>query len=185
MWGTEEEGDAISPLIPGTSASKSAVMVPIISSDRLIGRIDLENFEREHAYGAAELRLLTTIAGSLGTALENARLFDETQRLLEETRQRNDELAILNSIQQGLASELDFQAIVDLVGDNLRQIFNVKDIGIAWYEEKTNLLHPLYFYEHGQRITIESWSPTAGGIFETLLKTRQPVVFNEPADYKN
>ena len=84
----------------------------------------LENFEREDAYGEAEIRLLTTIAGSLGTALENARLFDETQSLLQETTQRNNELAIINSIQQGLASRLDFQGIVDLVGDSLRQVFN-------------------------------------------------------------
>jgi hypothetical protein len=43
-------------------------------------------------------------------ALENARLFDETQR-------RNAELAVINSIQAGIASKLDFQAIIDLVGD--------------------------------------------------------------------
>ena len=183
VWGTEEEGDAISPLIPGTSASKSGVMVPIISSDRLIGRIDLENFDQEHAYGAAELRLLTTVAGTLGAALENAHLFEETQRLLEETRQRNGELAILNSIQQGLAAELDFQAIVDLVGDNLRQIFNVNDIGIAWHDEKANLMHQLYTYEHGKRLIINPVPPLKGGLFETLATQRQPIVYNSPADH--
>ena len=48
----------------------------------------------------------------MGVALENARLFDETQRLLKETEQRAAELAIINSMQQGVAAELDFQAIV-------------------------------------------------------------------------
>ncbi len=95
-------------------------MVPIISWDHVIGQIDVENYERENAYGESELRLLTTIAGSLGVALQNACLFDETQRLLKETEQRNAELAVINSIQQGLAAELNFQAIVDLVGDKLR-----------------------------------------------------------------
>ncbi len=37
------------------------------------------------AFGEAEVRLLTTISATLGAALENARLFDETQRLLKET----------------------------------------------------------------------------------------------------
>ena len=45
----------------------------------------------------------STVAASMGVALENARLFDETQRLLKETEQRNAELAVINSIQQGIA----------------------------------------------------------------------------------
>ena len=49
------------------------------------------------------MRLLSTVAASIGVALENARLFDETQRLLKETEQRNAELAVINSIQQGMA----------------------------------------------------------------------------------
>ena len=97
--------------------------VPIIGSDRVIGGITVESFEREYAFGDSDVRLLTTIASSMGVALENARLFDETQRLLKETEQRAAELAVINSIQQGMAAELDFQAIVDLVGDKLREVF--------------------------------------------------------------
>ena len=171
------------PLFRAQTMSKSAVYVPIISGDRVLGDISLDNFERENAYGEAEVRLLTTIAGSLGTALENARLFNETQRLLEETRQRNSELAILNSIQQGLASRLDFQSIVDLVGDKLRQVFNVNDIGIDWFDEKNTLLYSLYVYEHGKRLVLEPTFPKPGGIFETLVKQRQPIVFKTPADH--
>ncbi|HEU4744255.1 MAG TPA: GAF domain-containing protein, partial [Anaerolineales bacterium] len=93
------------PIHPGTDQSKSAVYIPIISSDLVLGFITIENYERENAFSEPELRLLTTIAASLGNALENARLFDETQRLLNETEQRNAELAIINSVQQGLASK--------------------------------------------------------------------------------
>src|SRR5262249_33964507 len=74
--------------LPGTDQSKSTISVPIISGDRVLGIIGLDNLERENAYGESELRLLTTIAGSLGTALENARLFDETQRLFKAEQQR-------------------------------------------------------------------------------------------------
>ena len=38
------------------------------------------------------MRLLETLANSMSVALENARLFDETKRLLKETEQRNAEL---------------------------------------------------------------------------------------------
>ena len=56
------------------------------------------------------MRLLRTVASGMGVAIENARLFAETQRLLKETEQRAAELAVINSIQQGIAAELDFQA---------------------------------------------------------------------------
>ncbi|HXU56253.1 MAG TPA: GAF domain-containing protein, partial [Casimicrobiaceae bacterium] len=164
--------------LPGTDSSKSLIAVPIISSDRVLGTIVIENYEREHAYGDSEVRLLGTIAASLGTALENARLFDETQRLLKETEQRNAELAIINSIQQGLAAELDFQAIVDLVGDKLREVFATPDLGINWYDEKAHLLHYLYAYEHGKRLSITPRQPVRDGLFETMMRTRQPQVVN-------
>ncbi len=180
VWNTAEEGDAITPSLPGTDTSKSGVSVPIISADRVLGAIQMENYEREHAYGEAELRLLTTIAASLGSSLENARLFDETQRLLKETEQRNAELSVINSVQQGLAAELNFQAIIDLVGDKLRQVLNTDDIGIRWYDPQANLIHYLYEFEHGQRLSIPSAPPRAGSLSK-MMENRQPVILNTRA----
>ena len=106
-----------------------------MGSDRALGTVVIENYEREHAFGESDVRLLTTVAASMGVALENARLFDETQRLLKETEQRAAELAVINSIQQGVAAELDFQAIVDLIGDKLREVLRTGDIGIRWFDD--------------------------------------------------
>ena len=65
---------------------------------------------------------------------------------------RNAELAVINSIQQAVGAELDFQAIVDLVGDKLREVFATGDIGIRWWDENTELWHGLYDFEHGVRL---------------------------------
>ncbi len=59
----------------------------------------------------SDVRLLQTLAGSMGIALENARLFGETQRLLKETEQRAAELAFLNSISEAMSRTLDLKAI--------------------------------------------------------------------------
>ena len=69
--------------VPGTDQSKSIMYVPIIGSDQILGSIVTENYEIENAFTDADTRLLTTVASSMGVALENARLFDETQRLLK------------------------------------------------------------------------------------------------------
>ena len=103
--------------VDGTRPSLATAIVPIFAVDRYIGAIVLEDHERENAFGESEVRLVGTIAASMGVALENARLFDETQRLLKETEARNAELAVINSIQQAVGAELDFQAIATGVGE--------------------------------------------------------------------
>src|ERR1700687_1257547 len=164
--------------IPGTDSGDSCVFVPILGSDRVLGLILIEDFGRENAYGEAELRLLTTVAASMGVALENARLFDETQRLLKETEQRAAELAVINRIQEGMATELNFQAIVDLVGDKLREVLKSDDIGIRWHDPKTNLIHYLYEFEHGKRLHTDPMPPRPGGPWEQMVQTRRAVVYN-------
>ena len=57
---------------------KSIVFVPLLVGGEAIGVISLQNLDREHAFSDADVRLLTTLAGSLTVALENARLFEET-----------------------------------------------------------------------------------------------------------
>jgi hypothetical protein len=94
---------------------------------------------------------LSTVAASMGVALENARLFDETQRLLTETEQRAAELAIINSVQEGLAAQLNFQAIIDLVGDKIRAIFGTGDMSIALLDRRSNVVAMPYYVEHGER----------------------------------
>ncbi|MGZ9220926.1 MAG: GAF domain-containing protein, partial [Anaerolineales bacterium] len=168
------------PTVPGTDAARSLISIPIFSSDRVLGGIQIENHERENAFGESEIRLLTTIAASLGTALENARLFDETQRLLKETEESNAELAIITSVQQGLASKLDMQAIYDLVGDKIRQIFDAQVVFISTFDRQTNLNHLKYAIERSKRISVPPL-PIRERLQRYLDETHQSVVINRDA----
>jgi len=169
-------------VIPGTDEPLSVAYVPVIGSDRVLGLVQLEDHAREHAFGESELRLLTTVAASMGVALENARLFDETQRLLKETEQRNAELAVINSIQQGVGAELNFQAIVDLVGDKLREVFATGDIIITWRDEAAQLRRLLYSYEHGVRLIHDPVPDPMTRPLDKALLQRRPVVVRNLAD---
>src|SRR5205823_9077505 len=126
-------------------------------------------------------RLLQTLANSMSVALENARLFDETQRLFKAEQQRAAELAVINSIQQGMAEKLDFQAIIDLVGDKLREVFHTGDIGIRWHDSKADLIHYLYQYEHVERLYPPPLPPKAN--FLKVAQTRRPIVINNLTEY--
>ncbi|MCC7189030.1 MAG: GAF domain-containing protein [Anaerolineales bacterium] len=160
--------------VPEDEMPKSVLSVPL-SVSSLYGAISLQNLDIENAFSDSDVRLLETLANSLSVALQNAQSFKAEQ-------ERVAELQIINSIQQGLAAELDFQAIVDLVGDKLREVFKTPNFEIRWYDEKTKLLHFLYNYEHGERLSIPPMNPPAGGVFDTLQKTRKPYVFNSVAE---
>ena len=107
----------------------------MLAGERMLGAVHLENHERDHAFGRGRAAPARDHRRSMSVALENARLFAETQRLLKETEQRNAELAVINSIQQGMAAQLDFQAIVDLVGDKLREVFDSRRHRHRWRDE--------------------------------------------------
>ena len=131
-------------------------------------RLSLRRRRRPHGrFKAADRDRLAALArraaAALGAALENARLFDETQRLLKETEQRNAELAVINGIQHGSRAALDFQAIVDLVGDKLREVFATGDLCICWCDEAT---------EHGCSST--STSTASGCTSLTPIKPERP-----------
>ncbi len=86
--------------------------------------ISLQDMGREDAFGESDVNLLETLSGAMGVALENARLFDETQRLLKVSEQRAAELASINTVSQALVAESDLDRMIQLVGDELLEIFN-------------------------------------------------------------
>src|SRR5581483_8217377 len=129
----------------------------------------------------ADVQILTSVAASLGVALENARLFDQTQRLLKETEQRNAELAVINSIQQGVAAELDFHKIVELVGGKLREVLKTNEIGVRWLDHANRSIRYLYEYEHGVRLSIPDDAASAER-WARLVTRRPPRIMNTRAE---
>jgi signal transduction histidine kinase/DNA-binding NarL/FixJ family response regulator len=135
---------------------KSAVFVPMMVGDVVKGSISLQNMDREDAFTDADIRLLSTISNSMSVALENARLFDETSRLLKETEQRTAELAVINSVQEGLSKELDLQGIYNLVGDRVQKLFNAQAVIIATLELETDSEHFNYVFENNELVQLDS-----------------------------
>ncbi len=129
----------------------------------MLGAIALENYERENAYGESEVRLLSTVAASMGVALENARLFDETQRLLQGKRAARRRARDHQQRAGGARRQLDFQAIIDLVGDKIAEIFTTGDMSIALLDttRSTTCAMP-YCLEHGERFPVEPFPLDAG-----------------------
>lgn len=158
IW-TEITGE-VPTIVPGTDWTKSALYVPMIVGDVVRGYVSLQNVDRENAFSDSDVRMLSTLAKSMSIGLENARLFNETE-------QRNAELAVINSIQQGLVAEMDMQGIYDLVGDRIRELFDSQVTTIEYFDTGSGYMHTKYLYEDGER-----YFPDA----EPINLTRQNII---------
>ena len=129
-------------------APKSVLFVPLLAGGQR-DRRDLAPERRPRARVHGDRRAAAvTLAGSLSVALENA-------RLVHETRQRNAELALINSVQEAIAGELDQQAIYDLVGDRVQEVFDAQVVVISMLDEASGLLVSPYLIERGERLEID------------------------------
>ncbi len=156
--------------VPGTDLPKSVLFVPLVIGDSVRGYVSLQNLDRENAFPESDVRLLSTLANSMSVALENARLFNETE-------QRNAELAVINSVQQGLVAEMDMQGIYDLVGERIRELFDAQVVVIATVDIEQSVEFFQYEYEDGQRI--ESDPRSLDNFRQKLIEKKELLAFNE------
>jgi signal transduction histidine kinase/CheY-like chemotaxis protein len=158
-------------------AAKSLVLVPMMAGGEVTGVISLQNLDQEHAFSDSDINLLTTLVNSMSVALKSARLFDETTRLLKETEQRTGELAVINSVQEGLVREMDVQAIYDLVGNRICELFDTHTVIIRTLEVDSGMEQWRFAIERGERYTNERrpmiWAN------KKLIASREPLLINK------
>jgi len=165
-------GEAHVP-VPGTRLPKSMIFVPLIVGDVVQGCVSLQNLDRENAFTDSDIRLVNTLTNSMSFALENARLFNETARLLKTTESRAAELETVNQISKALVSQLKFDSLVQLVGEKMRETFNADIVFLALHDRESNMIHFPYYYgdSSGSR-------PFGNGITENIILSKEPLLVN-------
>ena len=67
-------------LVGDLEPPRSIIVVPLLAGDRAIGAMSVQSY-KSHAYTREHLELLATIAGLAASAVENARLYQQTLQL--------------------------------------------------------------------------------------------------------
>ena len=114
------------------------------------------------------------VSNSLSVALENARLFDETNRLLGEAKQRANELTTVNSISQALASQLNLDQLIKLVGEQLKDLFKANIVYLAILDQKTKTIN--FPYQYGDNMAPMKLGE---GLTSKIILTGQPILINK------
>ncbi len=176
VFGTVQEALEQGAFLQG-EATQSYLGVPIIVADSVIGVISVQDL-RQNLFTEADVRLLTTLAANMGVAIENARLFQETRRLLRETRQRAAELATVNRISQALAEELELDALIDLVGEQMRRTFDAQIVYVALYDRHAGMIHFPYDFDSGRRLVGDSLV-FGQGLTSKIIAQGEPLLINQ------
>jgi PAS domain S-box-containing protein len=153
----------------------SIIYVPLFSGAQVIGAMSVQSYE-PNAYDEGDLTLLIGIASHVAVAMENARLFAQTQ-------ERAAELTTINEMSRIASSQLSLSALTKTVGEQLERTFQASGVYIALYEKEHERIIFPYFLEtdDGQRklLDIAPRPLDAPGVTGRIIKTRQPILVSQ------
>ena len=156
---------------------RAVVGLPLSSGSRVFGVMVIgHDSESEACFGEDEVLLLERLAHLASIGIENARLFEETQRLFRAEQRRAAELAIIVSVSEALEQNVDVSALSRIVGDKIIEIFRADAAAILLLDAQTNLIYPLYEFDEGQYFENVQPFPLGTGLTSWILSARQPLL---------
>ena len=106
--------------------TRSELSLPIKAKGRVIGVLDVQS-DRAFAFDQADVSVLQSLANQAGVAIENARLFQETNA-------RAAELAVLNELGQALTARLSVDEVLDEAYRQVARLIDTTNFYIALYD---------------------------------------------------
>jgi GAF domain-containing protein len=142
--------------------------VPLTSEGRTLGVLVVQSYTEAVRYTEEDKELLTFVGQHVASALRRTRLLDET-------RQRAAELSIVNSVGHALSGQLDLPALIELVGEKMRETFDADFVYVALHDPATDTIEFPFYSELGRRVAT---SPIAfgEGLTSRILESRAPLL---------
>ena len=150
------------------SAPSSALSLAFQAGQNSWATLQVVDETEQRAWSQDEQLLVKQVADQLSLALENARLFQETQA-------RAEELSVLNEMGRELSAKLDPVAIAEVVYRFTSRLMDTSNFFFALYDEKSEeKSYPLAF-EEGQRILLSPSKLGNGGFSDYIIRNKRIV----------
>lgn len=156
---------------------KAMLVVPLLSGGNLLGNIAIERRAEQGRFRVGEIELAQTIANQTAIAIQNARLYDETQRLLTETRQRSAELSALFDLGVSASQLLEQSRLIDTTLENVRKLLQVEAVALVLTTESNELVAEAI--EDGRRLEPFKIPRTGNSFSEYVINSGQPLLIGD------
>ncbi|MCC7446064.1 MAG: GAF domain-containing protein [Anaerolineae bacterium] len=113
-------------------ATDSVIAVPLVIMDQVIGVLEAIN-KIDGQFAPDDMEYLENLAAAAAVAIENARLFEQTQR-------RVGELSTLLEASAAASSTLEIGSVLELITRRLAEVLHVARCSIATWERSGNQL---------------------------------------------
>jgi len=124
---------------PGHPQMHSFLGVPIAAYGRPLGHIFLADKENAAEFSEEDQRLIEMLAAHAAAAIENARLHREVLDSQAELTQRNEELALINSMASAVGSSMDLDDLMEGMLERVIGLFEAAAGEIFLREEGENV----------------------------------------------
>lgn len=162
---TETLSDTAKQLLIKRSV-KAVLIVPLIAGGQLLGYLNIDQSDRGR-FRPGEIELAQTISNQTAIAIQNARLFDETQRRL-------NELTAINNISRTTTATFDPDKIFAALPEQIGAVLNTGNLYLALYDAGRHSVSFPLFYENGVKVEVPPQEP--GGVTAHILRTRQTLL---------
>jgi GAF domain-containing protein len=147
---------------------RSWLGVPLMLGDRLIGMLALDRREPSF-YTPEHARLASAFAAQAAVAIENARLYEEAQRHVEE-------LTALHSIDVAMISSLELDEVLSIIYEQVSEALDVVTFYVVLCGGRGGAIHARLVVEKGKRkppFVLKAGE--GGGFARWVIRTRQPL----------
>jgi GAF domain-containing protein len=153
------------PYLPET---RSEMALPLISRGQVLGALSIQS-TIDSAFSQEDITSLQTLADQLANAIENARLFEQTEI-------RAEELAILNEMARSFTQTLDIEQLINIAYQFAGRLMDAHNFYLALYDGENQTIDYKLYIEEEQKLSAPDPVLLGEGLTDWIIKNKLPVL---------
>jgi len=130
---------------------KAYFLAPLFVQNQVIGAIIFSDTKEAFILSDKQIDTIQLYVSQIATAINNARLAEETQLSFQEAKAKEQEIAHINQVVQIVNSTLDLDEVTAAVTEALKEIFEFHHMSIQLLDEYTSEL--VFIKTYGTELT--------------------------------